>query len=85
MADRVEPPIAAGQDRVLVTAKIADFAAIAADRRSAVRMHASLVLLAHHTFPPDGSLLGALVESLTALSASNGLPPGAETFLPRSS
>ncbi len=78
--------IAAEQDRVLVTANIADFVAIASDWRSSGRVHAGLVYLAHRAFPQDRSLLGALVESLTALSASGGLPaPGAETFLPRTS
>lgn len=78
--------IAAAQNRVLVTANIADFAAIATDWRSAGRVHAGLVYLAHRTFPQDRSLLGALVESLTALSSAGGLPaPGAETFLHRTS
>lgn len=76
--------IAAEQGRVLVTANIADFAAIATDWRSAGRTHAGLIYLAHRTFPQDRSLLGALVEALTALSAAGGLPsPGTETFLPR--
>lgn len=78
--------IAAEQNRVLVTANIADFAAIATDWRSAGRMHAGLVYLTYRTFPQDRALLGALVEALTALSSADGLPgPGSETFLRRTS
>lgn len=47
-------------------------------------MNARLINLAHRQFSQDRSLLGALVESLTALSSAGGLPaPGAEIFLPR--
>lgn len=78
--------VAAEQERVLVTANIADFAAIATACRSSGRTHLGLVYLAHRIFPQDRSLLGAMVESLAALSAAGKLPaPGTETFLPRTS
>jgi hypothetical protein len=75
---------AATQALVLVTANVADFAAIATAWRAAGREHAGLVYVTNRAFPQDRSFVGALVSSLLALHESGGLPrPGTETFLRR--
>ena len=75
---------AAEQERVLVTANVADFAAIATDWRAAGREHAGLVYVTSRTFPQDRSFVGAIVSALLALHDSGGIPcPGTETFLRR--
>lgn len=72
------------QERVLVTANVADFAAIATDWRGAGRVHAGLVYVTSRAFPQDRSFVGAIVSSLLALHNSGALPrPGTETFLRR--
>jgi hypothetical protein len=76
---------AAAQQRVLVTANVADFAAIATDWRATGREHAGLVYLTSRAFPQDRSFVGAIVSSLLALRDSDALPrPGTEIFLRRS-
>jgi hypothetical protein len=75
---------AATQKRVLVTANVADFAAIVTDWRGAGREHAGLVYVTSRAFPQDRSFVGAVVSSLLALHDSGGVPhPGGETFLRR--
>lgn len=75
---------AAAQERMLVTANVADFAAIATDWRGAGREHPGLVFVTNRAFPQDRSFVGAVVSSLLALHDSSGLPrPGTETFLRR--
>lgn len=70
--------------RVLVTANIGDFAAIATDWRAAGRGHTGLVYVTNRTFAQDRSFLGAIVSALTALIDTDELPlPGTETFLRR--
>ncbi len=72
------------QQRVLVTANIADFAAIASDWRTGGRVHHGLVYLAYRTFGQDRSFIGALFAALSALYESRALPPpGTEIFLRR--
>lgn len=72
------------QQRVLVTANIGDFAAIATDWRAAGRDHAGVVYVTNRSFAQDRSFVGAIVSALTALVDTNALPaPGAETFLRR--
>jgi hypothetical protein len=71
------------QRRVLVTANVCDFAAIANDWRAAGRAHHGLVYVANRTFPQDRSFVGSLAAALTALTVSRSLAsPGIETFLP---
>ncbi len=75
---------AATQERVIVTANVADFAAIATDWRAAGRGHAGLVYVTSRAFPQDRSFIGAIVSSLLALHDSGSLPPpSTETFLRR--
>lgn len=75
---------AVAQERVLVTANVADFAAIATDWRAAGREHAGLVYVTSRAFPQDRSFVGSIVSSLLALHDSRSLPhPGTETFLRR--
>ena len=75
---------ATDQRRVLVTANIADFAAIANDWRAVGRTHSGLVYIANRTFPQDRSLIGAITDALTSLCASDAAPrPGTEIFLAR--
>lgn len=72
------------QQRVLVTANIADFAAIASDWRTGDRVHHGIVYVAYRTFGQDRSFIGALVDAISALYESRALPPpGTETFLRR--
>jgi hypothetical protein len=74
----------AEQERVLVTANVADFAAIETDWRVAGREHAGLVYVTSRAFPQDRSFVGAIVSSLVALHESGALPRlGTETFLRR--
>lgn len=74
------------QHRALVTANIADFAAIANDWRAAGRVHHGLVYLANRTFPQNRSLVGNITEALAALCAAEAVPtPGTEIFLSRRS
>ncbi len=75
---------AVAEERVLVTANIADFAAIATDWRAAGREHAGLVYVTSRAFPQDRSFVGAIVSSLMGLHHSGSFPrPGTETFLRR--
>ncbi len=75
---------AAGQGRVLVTANVADFAAIATDWRAAGREHAGLVYVTSQAFRRDRSFVGAIVSSLVTLHDSGTFPgPGTEIFLRR--
>ncbi len=75
---------AAAQRQGLVTANIADFAAIASDWRASSRLHHGIVYVPHRSFPQDRSFIGAIVDALTALYAAKSLPsPGTETFLRR--
>jgi len=75
---------AAEPQRVLVTANIADFAAIATDWRARGRIHHGVVYVAYRTFGQDRSFIGALVDALGALYPAQALPPpGTETFLRR--
>jgi predicted nuclease of predicted toxin-antitoxin system len=84
-ADEELLDFAARQERVLVTANVADFAAIATDWRAAGREHAGLIYVTNRAFPQDRSFVGAIVSSLAALGDSGTLPrPGSETFLRRS-
>lgn len=72
------------QQRVLVTANVGDFAAIATQWRAAGRQHAGLVYVSSRAFPQDRSFVGAIVSALLALCDADSLPgPGAETFLRR--
>ncbi len=72
------------QQRVLVTANIADFAAIAGDWRAGGRVHHGIVYAAYRTFGEDRSFIGALVDALGALYRTKALPsPGTEVFLRR--
>jgi hypothetical protein len=74
----------AATQRVLVTANIGDFAAIAIDWRAARRGHAGLVYVTSRTFTQDRSFVGAVVSALIALVDTDELPePGTETFLRR--
>jgi len=74
---------AAGQQRMLVTANISDFAAIAKDWRARGHVHSGIVYVAHRTFSQDQSHIGAMVA---ALCAAKSLPSsGTETFLRRTS
>lgn len=74
------------QQRVLVTANIADFAAIAGDWRTGGRVHHGIVYVAYRTFGQDRSFIGALVDALGALYRAKAVPPpGTETFLRRTS
>lgn len=75
---------AAAQERVVVTANVADFAAIATDWRAAGRAHAGLVYVTSRAFPQDRSFIGAIVSALLALQDSGSLPrTSTETFLRR--
>jgi hypothetical protein len=75
---------AAAQEHVLVTANVADFAAIATDWRATGLEHAGLVYVSSRAFPQDRSFVGAIVSSLLALHDSGTLPrSGTETFLRR--
>jgi hypothetical protein len=75
---------AAAQELVLVTANVADFAALATDWRAARRHHAGVVYVTSRAFPQDRSFVGAIVAALLALHNADGLPkPGIETFLRR--
>lgn len=72
------------QERMLVTANVADFAALATDWRAVGREHAGLAYVTSRAFPQDRSFVGAIVSSLLALHESGSLPrPGTETFLRR--
>ncbi len=72
------------QQRVLVTANIADFAAIASDWRTGGRVHHGIVYAAYRTFGQDRSFIGALVGALGALYRDKAVPPpGTEIFLRR--
>lgn len=76
--------LAATQERVLATANVADFAAIATDWRGAGRAHAGLIYVTSRAFPQDRSYVGAIVSSLLALHDSGALPRrGTETYLRR--
>lgn len=73
---------AAEQQRVMVTANIADFVAIANDWRASGRVHHGIIYVAHRSFPQGRSFLGAMVDALGALCAASAVPsPGTETFL----
>lgn len=75
---------AAAVRRILVTANVADFAAIATDWRAAGREHAGLIYVTSRAFAQDRSYVGALVSALAVLDHSDALPrPGTETFLRR--
>lgn len=75
---------AVAQERVLVTANVADFAVIATDWRAAGREHAGLVYVTSRAFPQDRSFVRSIVPSLLALHDSGSLPrPSTETFLHR--
>ena len=75
---------AADQRRVLVTANIADCAALARDWRTRGRTHHGIVYVANRSFPHDRSFIGAIVDALARLHAANAMPaPGTETFLTR--
>lgn len=75
---------AATEERVLVTANVADFVAIATDWRGTGRERTGLVYVTNRAFPQDRSFVGAIVSSLLALHDSDSLPsPGTETFLRR--
>lgn len=75
---------AVDRHRVLVTANVADFAAIATDWRAAGREHSGLVYVTNRAVPHDRSFVGAIVSSMSALRSSDRLPrPGTETFLRR--
>lgn len=75
---------AADRHRVLVTANVADFAAIATDWRAVGRKHAGVVYVTNRAFPQDRSYVGAIVSSLFSLHNSGSFPrPGTETFLRR--
>lgn len=72
------------QQRVLVTANIADFAAIAGDWRTGGRVHHGIVYVAYRTFGQDRSFIGAFVDALDALYRDKAVqPPGTEIFLLR--
>ena len=72
------------QQRVLVTANIADFAAIAKQWRGSGRTHHGILYVAHRSFPQDRSFVGAIVDAITGMRTANTLPsPGAEAFLRR--
>lgn len=65
---------------MLVTANVADFAAIATDWRGAGREHAGIVYVTSRTFPQDRSFVRAVVSSLLALHDAGNLPRrGTET------
>ncbi|MGI9092803.1 MAG: DUF5615 family PIN-like protein [Mycobacteriales bacterium] len=75
---------ATDQQRVLVTANIADFTAIASDWRTGGRVHHGIIYVAYRTFGQDRSFIGAVVDVLGALYRASALPPpGTETFLRR--
>jgi hypothetical protein len=75
---------ATAQQRVLVTANIGDFAAIATDWRADGRTHAGTIYVTYRSFPQDRSFVGALVSSLATLHDTHALPsPGTEAFLRR--
>ena len=75
---------AAAVQRVLVTANVADFAAVATDWRAAGREHAGLIYVTSRAFPQDRSYVGAIVSALLALHHTDSLPgAGTETFLRR--
>lgn len=52
------------QRRVLVTANISDFAAIANAWRAAGRTHHGLVYVANRTLPQDRSFIGGVTDAL---------------------
>lgn len=78
--------LAAKLQRVLVTANIGDFVAIAGDWRAGGRVHHGIVYVAYRTFGQDRSFIGALVDALVALYRDKAVPPpGTENFLRRTS
>lgn len=75
---------AAEEQRVLVTANIADFAALAGDWHARGRVHYGIIYVAYRTFGQGRSFIGAVVDALAALYRAQALPPpGTETFLRR--
>ena len=76
---------AAEHRRILVTANISDFAAIANDWRAAGRTHHGLVYVTNRTFPQNRSFIGSVADALAILCTSTAAPaPGTEIFLARS-
>jgi predicted nuclease of predicted toxin-antitoxin system len=76
---------AAEHHRILVTANIADFAAIANDWRAAGRTHHGLIYVANRTFPQNRSFIGSVTDALAILCTSTAIPAlGTEVFLSRS-
>jgi predicted nuclease of predicted toxin-antitoxin system len=67
------------EDRVVVTANIADFAALHADWQGRGRPHCGLLYVSTATFPQDRTFLGSLVDSLDQAMRSNNLPNSDET------
>jgi hypothetical protein len=60
---------------VLVTANVANFAAIATDWLAAGREHRGVVYVTNRACPQERPFVGAIVSSLLALHDSDSLPP----------
>lgn len=74
---------AAKEQRVLVTANIGDFAAIAGDWRTGSRVHHGIVYVAYRIFGQDRSFIGALVDGLVALCRDEAVPTAGTVILLR--
>ena len=76
LPDELVLDLASSEQRVLVTCNVPDFLQLDHQWRADARLHAGVVLVASSAFPPDRSLVGALVRSLGGMVA-DGLLPGA--------
>lgn len=77
-ADHQVLQLAAAENRVVVTANIADFVALDRVWRQQGKPHAGILLISTATFPQDRSFIGAIVTALDAAAASEKLPRHAE-------
>ena len=76
--------VGAGEQRVVVTLNIADFAMLDAAWASQGRSHAGLLLLSTATFPQDRGFVGGVVAALDTAAQGALLPaPGELRFLAR--
>lgn len=70
--DSVVLAAAIGEDRVLVTADLGDFTALAGRLAVTGERHAGIVLVAPRTFPTTRTGIGRLVRAIDALAAQTG-------------
>lgn len=74
--------LAAGQDRVLVTDNIKDFAPLNASWAAQGRTHHGILFISSRTYPHDRSRVGHLVSALQQrVSADRWPTPGQVAFL----